>query len=97
MYVHKRTKGKKKSSKADDQRRHSLERARRRYNLYLTRKDLSLIVMKIQQGKARLIEARSARERVYELEWEGQVVRVAYDAKRKNPASFLPKPETPST
>lgn len=97
MYIHKSKKGKKANSKADNQIRHTLDRAKKRYGMYLTRRDLRLIVMLIQQGKARLVEVRSERARVYELEWEGQLVRVAYDAKRKNTASFLPKPETPST
>ena len=97
MYIHK-TKGRKKEpTKEQFQIEHSIRRARERYGLYLTRRDLRMITMRIQQGEARLIEARSKRACVYELEWEGQRVRVAYDAKRKNPASFLPKPKTPST
>lgn len=77
-------------SKATMQRRHAMQRARERYGIVLTETVAEQIVGLIQQGRWVDKQRQSLRVAVYDLDFEGQLIRVVYDHKRHELVSFLP-------
>jgi len=52
---------------------------------------MSEICRKIQAGKAKCLEKQSNRISLFEIEYSGDIIRVAYDSIRKTLATVLPK------
>lgn len=78
------------ASKQNNQGFHALKRARERYGLQLTHKDLRNIVRKIQAGKSTCIQKRSLRETTHALSYQGTPIVVGYDKVRQTICTFLP-------
>jgi Zn-dependent oligopeptidase len=79
-----------KNAKAKNQAYHAKVRALQRYDLDITNEDLRKIVGIIQNNRAKLVMRQSHRVSVWDLEYEGKQVRVAYDKSRSSIATFLP-------
>ncbi len=70
------------SSKAKSQTKHFKRRLRERFGVNVSKHKLKQIIQKIQKGDAVFIRRQSLRTTIWEVEVEGEVARVVYDAKR---------------
>ena len=73
---------------------HSRRRAYERYGIELGPASRKAIVGAIQGGLSRPVERQSLRVTVHDVEFDGGVVRVVYDSRRKELVTFLPTPES---
>lgn len=83
---------------------HAKGRALERYDLDLNRHDLAAIIQLIQAQQGRFVERQSFRVSVWDVTYQGKVLRVVYDRKRTAIVTFLsadcieadPAPPAPS-
>lgn len=73
------------------QRNHAKMRAKERYNLSLNRYDLNELSELIKSDKAICLKKQSNRIHIYNLDYKGSNIIVAYDHVRRTVVTFLPK------
>jgi hypothetical protein len=81
-----------KHAKIYDQRRHAKKRARQRYGVTLSTRQLYEIAQKIINGDSQFVERGSCRVSKHLVQYQGMTFYVAYDSNRKSVCSFLPSP-----
>jgi len=74
--------------------RHAYVRAAQRYGICLDEHDHQLIVERIQAGQCELIERQSLAKTVWRINYNGTVMGVVYDKRRKAIATLIP-PDDP--
>lgn len=79
-----------KPGKGRRQRSHARRRAYERLGIVLTKELEAQVIHQIQSGRARLAWKQSHRVSVWEVEIEGQLVRVPYDKDRKRIITIMP-------
>lgn len=81
--------------KKTDQRKHAKRRAYERYDLELSDhqyKSLCRKIQKVPQSEdVELVEKQSNNRRVYKIDHQGQKLKVVYDRKYSQIATFMPK------
>jgi hypothetical protein len=78
-------------TKTDCQRLHAKRRFAQRTHVRFGPRVEQLIINQIRQGLAVLVKKQSLRVRVYDVEHEGEKLRVVYDRNRKTIVTVLPK------
>lgn len=78
-----------KRSKAKQQTRHAIQRARQRFDLVMSESDITRIIEMIQAGRCKHIEKQSRRVSMFQVMLDQQVLYAAYDKQRKTIATFL--------
>lgn len=73
------------------QRVHAKRRIEERFGLTLNRQTYFHLVKRIQTGRATFIGRQTNRVKLYEIEYQGVVMRVVYDNIRHNIVTFLPQ------
>jgi hypothetical protein len=79
----------KKLTKAQAERVHAKKRAKERYNLDLNRFDLREIIQQISLKQAKLLENKTNRLALYQIDVKGISCKVIYDRQRKQIVTFL--------
>lgn len=79
------------NSKRANCKRHFKRRAKERYGLDINQKDLKRIIRMIQKGRCEILEKQSNRVTVYEVNYKGERMPVAYDHNRGVPITALPQ------
>lgn len=72
------------------QRLHARRRARERYGLNLSNKDITQIVRSIRSGGSISTTKQTNTRTLHVIIYDGQEMRVIYDNKRHNVCTFLP-------
>lgn len=67
---------------------HARNRARTRYGLHLTEKGHAELVRRIEQGTMKLI-GETGEKLIYDTDWCGKPIRVAFDPETRCIATFL--------
>lgn len=67
---------------------HAKRRCRLRYQVSLSEKSYEELIRRIQQGTATFVEDRGHTV-IYDMEWAGKPMRVAYDVETEQIATFL--------
>jgi hypothetical protein len=78
-------------TKKSAQRKHARKRAKERYGIDLTRRDMRAIIRKIDNGKAEFIGRQSLRVTVWKAKYKEEDLTFAYDNKRKTIVTVFPK------
>lgn len=76
-------------TKAEQQIRHCSRRFCERFGIYLDNNTQHKIIQQIQKGKAKFVERQSLRITVFEIEIEGELVKIVYDKIRKTIVTAL--------
>lgn len=82
-------KKKKRGDKKKTLEQHAGKRALQRYGISITKEARNNLIRKVRAGKATKIEDQSLRVGVYEAEYGDQIIRFAYDKRRKTIITFL--------
>lgn len=76
-------------SKKKDQTRHVQKRAIERFGINLSEAQQQALIRQIQQGNAKFVIKQSNRITIFDVEHEGNTIRVVYDKDRKSLATVL--------